>query len=201
MYRIDENTTYLDLKPRYAKKDRVLSVGFRSSYRCSFSLAESSLQLSSQMSMYALVKWVDNCSEETAKMLNEDYPILLSIQQAARKVGKSDKTIRRWIASGKLKAEKHGAGGYLIKRDDLTALSKHVTKEWHDQSELAKIGLQVTIMEGEIELLRALVDAQQGEIEELQRQVKKLTPKKAPAKKKTSTTRTATRRKRDDDLW
>ncbi len=55
-------------------------------------------------------------------MLGEDYPILLSIQQAARKVGKSEKTIRRWIAAGKLKADNRGAGGYLIKREDLAAL-------------------------------------------------------------------------------
>jgi excisionase family DNA binding protein len=124
-------------------------------------------------------------------MLDEDYPILLSIQQAARKIGKSEKTIRRWIAAGKLKADNRGAGGYLIKREDLAALTPHVTKEWHEQSELATIRLQVSIMEGQIEYLRALADMQQGEIEELQRQVKKLLPKPAPRKK-------TTRRKRDE---
>lgn len=134
-------------------------------------------------------------------MLNEDYPILLSIQQAARKIGKSEKTIRRWIQEGKLAATKHGPGGYLIKREDLAAITKHVTKEWHEQSELSKISLQMSIMEGQLDYLRALVDAQQGEIEELQRQVKKLTPKpakKTPARK--ASTRT-TRRKRDEDFW
>ena len=128
-------------------------------------------------------------------MMDEDYPILLSIQQAARKVGKSEKTIRRWIAAGKLAATKHGAGGYLIKREDLSALTTHVTKEWHEQSELATIRLQVSIMEGQIEFLRALADTQQGEIEALQRQVKKLLPKPATSKK--TSTRT-TRRTRDD---
>jgi excisionase family DNA binding protein len=48
-------------------------------------------------------------------MLQEDYPLLLSIQQAAKKIGKSEKTIRRWIHDGKLQAENRG-GGYLIKR-------------------------------------------------------------------------------------
>lgn len=135
-------------------------------------------------------------------MLEEEYPILLSIQQAARKVGKSEKTIRRWIASGKLQATKHGAGGYLIKREDLTALTKHVTKEWQEGSELGHIRLQVSMMEGQMNYLQLLVDAQQGEIEELQRQAKKLTPKpakKAPARKTTSA-RTS-RRKRSEDLW
>jgi excisionase family DNA binding protein len=134
-------------------------------------------------------------------MLGEDYPILLSIQQAARKVGKSEKTIRRWIAAGKLKADNRGAGGYLIKREDLAALTPHVTKEWQEQSDLAAIRLQVSIMESQIEYLRALADAQQGEIEELQRQVKKLLPKaQKPATRKKTTTRTA-RRTRDEEFW
>lgn len=132
-------------------------------------------------------------------MLNEDYPILLSIQQAAKKIGKSEKTIRRWIASGKLKAERHGAGSYLIKREDLTALTKHVTKEWQEQSDLSHIRLQLSLLESQVEYLRALVDTQQGEIEDLQRQIKKITPK-TPAKKKPAS-RTTTRRKRNDDFW
>ena len=132
-------------------------------------------------------------------MLDEDYPILLSVQQAAKKIGKSEKTIRRWIHDGKLQAENRG-GGYLIKREDLTALTKHVTKEWHDQSELATIRLQLAILEGQVEQLKIIADAQQYEIETLQIQVKKLTPKKPAPRKKPSSTRT-TRRKRDDDLW
>ena len=133
-------------------------------------------------------------------MVDEDYPILLSIQQAARKVGKSEKTIRRWIQSDKLQAKKLDSGEYLIKREDLTALTPHVTKEWQEQSELATIRLQVSLLEGQVNYLRVLVDAQQGEIEELQRQVKKLLPKKAPAKKRTPTTRTV-RRKNDEPFW
>jgi len=115
---------------------------------------------------------------------------------------KSEKTIRRWIKDGKLKAENRG-GGYLIKREDLAAIDKRVTKEWQEGSELGHIRLQVSLMEGQVEYLRVLVDAQQGEIEELQRQVKRLTPKttkKAPARKKTTTART-TRRKQDEDFW
>lgn len=136
-------------------------------------------------------------------MFDDDYPILLSIQQAARKIGKSEKTIRRWIHDGKLQAEKHGAGGYLIKREDVAALTKHVTKEWQEQSDLAHIRLQYSLLEGQVEHLKLLVDAQQYEIEELQRQVKKLTPKKSPARKKTTGMARArtNRRKRDEDLW
>lgn len=134
-------------------------------------------------------------------MLNEDYPILLSIQQAAKKIGKSEKTIRRWIHEGKLQAENRG-GGYLIKREDLAALTKHVTKEWQEQSDLSKIRFQLSSLESQVDYLRVLVDAQQGEIEALQRQVEKLTPKrKTPTRKKPSTTTRPRRRKPDDDLW
>src|SRR6266487_2372084 len=132
-------------------------------------------------------------------MLQEDYPILLSIQQAARKIGKSEKTIRRWIHDGKLQAENRG-GGYLIKREDLTTLTKQVTKEWQEQSDLSHIKLQLVLLENQVEQLKLLVDAQQYEIEELQRQVKKLTPAKKPTpKRKTTSSRTA-KRKRSDDL-
>lgn len=131
--------------------------------------------------------------------MDEDYPILLTIQQAAKKIGKSEKTIRRWIHDGKLKAENRG-GGYLIAREDVAALTIHVTKEWQEQSDLAQIRFQYAQLESQVEYLKQLVDAQQYEIENLQRQVKKLVPKKAPAKKKTTTTRSS-RRKQEDNFW
>jgi predicted site-specific integrase-resolvase len=31
-----------------------------------------------------------------------EYPILLTLQQAAKRSGKSEKTLRRWIKEGKL---------------------------------------------------------------------------------------------------
>src|SRR5258708_39091386 len=71
-----------------------------------------------------LPKWGDNRSKGTAMMKREDYPILLSIQQAARKIGKSEKTIRRWIKDVKLNAENPGRG-YLIKRQDMEAVTTH----------------------------------------------------------------------------
>lgn len=116
-------------------------------------------------------------------MLEGDYPLLLTVQQAAKKVGKSEKTIRRWIQSGRLEAEQPG-GVYLIKREALTALTPHVTKEWQESSDLSHIRLQYTVLENQVQYLRLLVDAQQHEIEDLQRQVKKLTPKKATTRKK-----------------
>ncbi len=123
----------------------------------------------------------------------EDYPILLTIQQASRKIGKSEKTLRRWIQSGKLKADKHPVGGYLIKREDLEAVTKHVTKEWRSEQEIADLRMRVVMLESMVEELQGAVRAQQYDIEDLQIQVKKLQPKKPATRKR----KTPNRRKRD----
>ena len=136
-------------------------------------------------------------------MKREDYPILLSLQQAARKIGKSEKTLRRWIHDGKLPAQLHPVGGYLIKREDLAVVTSHVTKEWQEQGDLAHINLEILLQATAIKELREIVWTQQHEIEELQAKVKKLTPKKqAPGKSRTTGTRTTRRKKTDvEDLW
>src|SRR5260370_39479152 len=142
--------------------------------------------------MLPLDIWLDNRKQGDSEMLDEDYPILLSIQQAARKIGKSEKTIRRWIKDGKLPAENRG-GGYLIKREDLEAVTKHVTKEWQEQGDLAHINLEIILQASAIKELREVIYQQQMDIEELQAQVKKLQPKKTPAAKRKTSTRPPTR--------
>jgi len=119
----------------------------------------------------------------------EDYPILLTIQQASRKIGKSEKTLRRWIQAGKLKADKHPVGGYLIKREDLEAVTKHVTKEWRSEQEIADLRMRVVMLESMVEELQGAVRSQQYDIEDLQAQVKKLQPKKPATRKRKTTTR------------
>jgi len=135
--------------------------------------------------------------------MREDFPRLLTIQQAARKSGKSEKTIRRWIHEGKLAAEQPGGptGVYLIKRDDLEAVMPHVTKEWQEQSNKSALHMQVSMLEAAVEELQYLVSDQVRDIAQLQEQVKKLQPKpkKKPATRRTSTTRT--RRKATEDFW
>jgi excisionase family DNA binding protein len=135
--------------------------------------------------------------------MKEDFPRLLSVQQAARKSGKSEKTIRRWIKDGKLAAEQSGgpSGVYLIKREDLEAVIPHVTKEWQEQSNKSALHLQVVMLEAAVEELQELVADQARDIDLLQEQVKKLQPKpkKKPAARRTSSTRT--RRKTTDDFW
>jgi excisionase family DNA binding protein len=135
--------------------------------------------------------------------MREDFPRLLTVQQAARKSGKSEKTIRRWIKEGKLAAEQPGGptGVYLIKRDDLEAVIPQVTKEWQEQSNQSALRVQMSLLEAAVEELQELVADQARDMELLQEQVKKLQPKpkKKPATRRTSTTRT--RRKTTDDFW
>jgi len=56
-------------------------------------------------------------------------------------------------------------------------------KEWQEQSDLSHIKLQLVLLENQVEHLKMLTDAQQSEIEVLQRQVKKMTPAQKAAPK------------------
>ncbi|MBO0781662.1 MAG: helix-turn-helix domain-containing protein, partial [Ktedonobacteraceae bacterium] len=113
----------------------------------------------------------------------EDYPILLTVQQAARKCGKSEKTMYRWIESGKLQATKHAGGGWLIKREDLAAVTDHVTVEWENNSRLLNQDFRIAMLESSVEDLRARISTQERTIARLERQVKQLQPKKATKKR------------------
>lgn len=125
--------------------------------------------------------------------MQEDFPCLLTVQQAARKSGKAEKTIYRWITNGKLMAQQpDGPGGaYLIKREDLEAVIPHVTKEWQERANKNELQFRVTMLEAVVEELHYLVADQARDIELLQEQVKKLQPK---PKKRTTTRRTSSTR-------
>lgn len=46
-----------------------------------------------------------------------------TVQHVAEIVNRKDKTVRRWICEGKLKA-RHGIGGYLVEKRDLASFIK-----------------------------------------------------------------------------
>jgi excisionase family DNA binding protein len=131
-----------------------------------------------------------------------EYPILLTLQQAAKRSGKSEKTLRRWISSGKLIAHKVGdksADPYLIDPKDLDVAGGVKTAEWKVEQEVADLRLRVGILEATLEEMHDQLRDQARTIEELRRKLP------APAvKKKATTTRprkTSTRRKPQDELW
>ena len=58
------------------------------------------------------------------KLDTENLPARVSIQQAALFLGLSEKTIRRWIADGHIKAYRLGARTIRVDRESLLALQK-----------------------------------------------------------------------------
>lgn len=102
---------------------------------------------------------------------------ILSVSQAAKQTGKSDKTIRRWIKNEKLKAEKKGRN-YEIRAEDLERVTKLVSKEWRTGLEIADILVR-------LEAMLLTLNNHSRAIEDLQKQMKKLLPKKTTKRTKT----------------
>src|SRR2546423_6574958 len=99
-----------------------------------------------------------------------EYPILLTLQQAAKRSGKSEKTLYRWIKDGKLAVyrgdERKPGNPYMIFPKDLDAATGgDKTKEWQ---EIADLRMRVVMLESMVEELQGAARAQQYDIEELQ---------------------------------
>jgi len=123
-----------------------------------------------------------------------EYPILLTLQQAAKRSGKSEKTLRRWIKDGKLTTyhgdERKPGDPYMIFPKDLDVVTGgDKTKEWQVEQEVADLRMRVVMLESMVEELQGAVRAQQYDIEDLEAQVKKLQPKKPATRKRKTTTK------------
>ena len=132
-----------------------------------------------------------------------EYPILLTLQQAAKRSGKSEKTLRRWIKDGKLITyhgdERKPGDPYMIFPKDLDAATGgDKTKEWQIEQEVADLRMRVVMLESMVEELQGAVRSQQYDSEDLQIQVKKLQPKKPATRKRKAPTR---RKKGPFDLF
>src|SRR2546423_10992988 len=127
-----------------------------------------------------------------------EYPILLTLQQAAKRSGKSEKTLRRWIKDKKLvtyrNEERKPGDPYMIFPKDLdTATGGDKTKEWQVEQEVADLRMRVVMLESMVEELQYQVRNQVHMVEDLGAQIKKLQLKKPATKKR----KTSTRRKKD----
>lgn len=65
-----------------------------------------------------------NTTEQTLGL-----PARVSIQQAAETFGMSEKTIRRWISAGRLKAYRVGTRMIRVDRDSLLAIQRPMGTE------------------------------------------------------------------------
>jgi excisionase family DNA binding protein len=77
---------------------------------------------------------------------------LLTLQQAAKKTGKSEKTLRRWILAGKLRASKSG-DRYLLNPDDLEVFYPQDSIEWQLREQIADLQERLSKVEATLAIL------------------------------------------------
>lgn len=104
----------------------------------------------------------------------------LSASQAAKKTGKSVPTITRAIKSGKLSAEKTGAGGYKIDASELFRVFEAVTVKPSFESpslelETPRVTPQdISLLEDKLKTLEAALSDAKAERDEWRDQAKRL---------------------------
>lgn len=96
-------------------------------------------------------------SEEISQ---EDLQDLLTIQQITAKTGKSEKTIRRWISSGRLPARFDKR--WLVRPSDLEACTSHITGEWNILQQLAEMQERLSKIESDVLALQKRKKKVQG---------------------------------------
>jgi excisionase family DNA binding protein len=98
---------------------------------------------------------------------------LLTLQQAAKYSGKSEKTLRRWISSGKLAARKVGdkpADPYQIDPKDLdTATNGYTAADWDEKQRITNLLMRIEVLEETQVQLQDQLRNQAQMIEELKR--------------------------------
>jgi excisionase family DNA binding protein len=82
----------------------------------------------------------------------------LTTTQIAAIVGKTERTVQRWIAEGKLKVTPGTKGRYQISADDLEAL----TEQDPHAEEIATLRAQVTDLQERVSQLESLTSSGQG---------------------------------------
>ncbi len=97
---------------------------------------------------------------------------LISVREAAKECGRNPETIRRWIWSGKLPAEKLG-NQLFVKRENLLRYLSELNKEEGVNPSGKQEGLQVRIS-GEIQNTKNRVEAAEN-MRVLRNEIKKMT--------------------------
>ena len=75
-----------------------------------------------------MIKVVYSCLVRKKHELPDEGPDVITISEAAKVLGVTEVTLRRWDASGKFKARRHPISGYRIYRvEDVMRLRKKIT--------------------------------------------------------------------------
>ena len=89
----------------------------------------------------------------------------LTTTQIAARLGVSERTVQRWIADGKLKAQRIAHHRYLIEESDLNALISPQGKEL--QTQFAVSQLEIRSLKREVEGLKQRISKLEQRLDKL----------------------------------
>ncbi len=88
----------------------------------------------------------------------------LTTTHIAARLGVSERTVQRWIASGKLRAKKIGHYRYQVEESDLNALMVPQVKDM--QTQFAVIQLEIRSLKREVEGLKQRINKLEQRLDE-----------------------------------
>ena len=111
----------------------------------------------------------------------------LSLSQAARESGTSKPTLSRWIAKGKVSAERQQDGSYLIdpsELDRIKDLMRNGNRSGNPNMKQSETPQETSALRREVELLRERLDDKDGVINDLRRRLDDETEERRTAQAK-----------------
>lgn len=111
----------------------------------------------------------------------------LSLSQAARESGTSKPTLSRWIAKGKVSAERQQDGSYLIDPSELDRIKdmmKNGNGSGNPNMKQSETPQETSALRREVELLRERLDDKDGVINDLRRRLDDETEERRTAQAK-----------------
>ena len=111
----------------------------------------------------------------------------LSLSQAARESGTSKPTLSRWIAKGKVSAERQQDGSYLIdpsELDRIKDLMKNGNGSGNPNMKQSETQQETSALRREVELLRERLNDKDGVINDLRRRLDDETEERRTAQAK-----------------
>jgi len=113
--------------------------------------------------------------------------VKLSLSQAARESGTSKPTLSRWIAKGKVSAERQQDGSYLIDPSELDRIKdmmKNGNGSGNPNMKQSETQQETSALRREVELLRERLDDKDGVINDLRRRLDDETEERRAAQTK-----------------
>ncbi len=113
--------------------------------------------------------------------------VKLSLSQAAKESGASKPTLSRWVAKGKISAERQQDGSYLIDASELDRIKDFMRNgngSGNPQMKHSETPQETSALRREVELLRERLDDKDGVINDLRRRLDDETEERRAAQAK-----------------